>query len=180
MKITKTKFPGLLVLEPKVFEDERGYFFESYRKSIFEQAGIEINILQENESVSMKNVLRGLHFQIPPFAQDKLVRVAKGSVLDVAMDIRRNSPTYGQWKAFELSAENRIQLWIPKGFAHGFKALEDHTIFQYKCTNIYNRESEGSIRWNDPDLNIDWGSGELILSEKDNEAPLFREFVSPF
>jgi dTDP-4-dehydrorhamnose 3,5-epimerase len=128
----------------------------------------------------MKGVLRGLHFQAPPFAQGKLVRVMKGAVLDVAVDIRKNSPTYGQWASIELTESNKWMYWVPPGFAHGFVTLDDSTVFFYKCTNMYNKASEGSIRWNDPDLNIDWGIDSPLLSEKDQTAPFFKDFISPF
>lgn len=180
MEIINTKIPDLLIVKPLVFEDQRGYFFESYNKEKFLQQGIDQNFVQDNESKSMKGVLRGLHFQAPPFAQGKLVRVMKGAVLDVAVDIRQNSPTYGQWASTELTESNKWMYWVPPGFAHGFVTLEDHTVFFYKCTNVYNKASEGSIRWNDPDLNIDWGINNPILSEKDMNSPLFKDFISPF
>jgi dTDP-4-dehydrorhamnose 3,5-epimerase len=180
MEILETGISDLLIVKPLVFEDHRGYFFESYNKEKFLQQGIDQNFVQDNESKSMKNVLRGLHFQAPPFAQGKLVRVMKGAVLDVAVDIRKNSPTYGKWASIVLSESNKWMYWVPPGFAHGFVTLEDHTVFFYKCTNVYNKASEGSIRWNDPDLAIDWGLVEPVLSDKDREAPLFRDFVSPF
>ncbi|HMM11580.1 MAG TPA: dTDP-4-dehydrorhamnose 3,5-epimerase [Bacteroidales bacterium] len=180
MEILETGIPDLLIVKPLVFEDHRGYFFESYNKEKFLQKGIDQNFVQDNESKSAKNVLRGLHFQRPPFAQGKLVRVMKGAVLDVAVDIRKNSPTYGQWASIVLSESNKWMYWVPPGFAHGFVTLEDDTVFFYKCTNVYNKASEGSIRWNDPDLNIDWGIVDPLLSDKDREAPLFRDFVSPF
>ena len=142
--------------------------------------GIDQNFVQDNESMSGKGVLRGLHFQKPPFTQGKLVRVMRGSVLDVAVDIRKNSSTYGQWASVVLSQENKWMYWVPPGFAHGFVTLEDHTIFFYKCTNVYNKESEGSISWNDPDLNIDWKITNPVLAEKDKEAPAFKGFDSPF
>jgi len=180
MEILETGIPDLLIVKPQVFEDHRGYFFESYNKEKFLQKGIDQNFVQDNESKSARNVLRGLHFQKPPFAQGKLVRVMKGAVLDVAVDIRKMSPTYGKWASIVLSESNKWMYWIPPGFAHGFVTLEDDTVFFYKCTNMYNKASEGSIRWNDPDLNIDWGVSEPLLSDKDREAPLFRDFVSPF
>lgn len=180
MEIVETGIPDLLIVKPAVFEDHRGYFFESYNKEKFLQNGIDQNFVQDNESKSAKNVLRGLHFQKPPFAQGKLVRVMKGAVLDVAVDIRKMSPTYGKWASIVLTESNKWMYWIPPGFAHGFVTLQDDTVFFYKCTNIYNKASEGSIRWNDPDLNIDWGVTEPLLSDKDREAPLFREFISPF
>lgn len=180
MEIVETGIPDLLIVKPTVFEDHRGYFFESYNKEKFLQKGIDQNFVQDNESKSAKNVLRGLHFQKPPFAQGKLVRVMKGAVLDVAVDIRKMSPTYGKWASIVLTESNKWMYWIPPGFAHGFVTLEDDTVFFYKCTNMYNKASEGSIRWNDPDLNIDWGITEPLLSDKDREAPLFRDFISPF
>lgn len=180
MEIITTKIPDLLIVKPTVFEDNRGYFFESYNKEQFLSKGIDQNFVQDNESKSMKGVLRGLHFQAPPFAQGKLVRVMKGSVLDVAVDIRTNSPTYGQWASIELTESNKMMYWVPPGFAHGFVTLQDDTIFFYKCTNVYNKASEGSIRWNDPDLNINWNIENPILSEKDQHSSLFKDFVSPF
>jgi dTDP-4-dehydrorhamnose 3,5-epimerase len=180
MEIVKTKIPGLLIIKPTVFEDTRGYFFESYNKQRFLQQGIDQNFVQDNESMSQKGVLRGLHFQKPPFEQGKLVRVMKGSVVDVAVDIRKSSPTYGQWDSVKLTQENKWMYWLPPGMAHGFVALEDNTVFFYKCTNVYNQESEGSIRWNDTDLNINWPINEPILTDRDKNAPIFKEFISPF
>lgn len=180
MEIIKTKIKDLLIIKPTVFEDHRGYFFESYNKEKFLQNGIDQNFVQDNESKSVKGVLRGLHFQKPPFAQGKLVRVMKGAVLDVAVDLRKNSPTYGQWESIVLTESNKMMYWVPPGFAHGFVTLEDNTVFFYKCTNVYNKESEGSILWNDPDLNIDWQIENPILSEKDMQSPLFKDFSSPF
>ena len=176
----KTGIAGLLIVKPQVFEDHRGYFFESYNKEKFLSQGIDQNFVQDNESKSMKGVLRGLHFQAPPFAQGKLVRVMKGAVLDVAVDLRKQSPTYGKWASIELTESNKWMYWVPPGFAHGFLILDDNTVFFYKCTNVYNKMSEGSIRWNDPDLGIDWGVSQPLLSDKDREAPLFKDFVSPF
>lgn len=180
MEIIKTGIAGLLIVKPQVFEDHRGYFFESYNKEKFLSQGIDQNFVQDNESKSMKGVLRGLHFQSPPFAQGKLVRVMKGAVLDVAVDLRKQSPTYGKWASIELTESNKWMYWVPPGFAHGFLTLEDNTVFFYKCTNVYNKMSEGSIRWNDPDLGIDWGISQPLLSDKDREAPLFKDFTSPF
>ncbi len=180
MEIIKTDIQDLLIVKPRVFEDERGYFFESYNRDVFAANGIENKFLQDNESKSKKGVLRGLHFQKPPYAQGKLVRVMKGSVLDVAVDIRKDSPTYGKWASIVLTDKNKFMYWVPPGFAHGFVTLEDDTVFFYKCTNVYNKESEGSIRWNDPDLNIDWGIEKPVLSDKDQVSPLFKDFVSPF
>ena len=180
MEVVKTSIPDLYILKPQVFKDHRGYFFESYNYQKFTHFDLNYLFVQDNESQSSKDVVRGLHFQKPPFAQGKLVRVIKGSVLDVAVDLRKNSPTYGKWEAVELTEENKWMYWIPPGFAHGFATLEDHTIFSYKCTNVYNKESEGSILWNDPDLNIDWKIENPILSEKDKTGPTLRDFISPF
>jgi dTDP-4-dehydrorhamnose 3,5-epimerase len=180
MEIIKTKIPGLLIIKPDVFEDERGYFFESYNRDKFVSEGIDNVFIQDNESKSMKGVLRGLHFQNPPYEQGKLVRVMKGAVIDVAVDIRKNSPTYGQWDSIELTESNKIMYWVPPGMAHGFVTLEDETVFFYKCTNLYNKASEGSIRWNDSDLNVNWGLSNPIISEKDKIAPFFNELKSQF
>jgi len=175
-----TPISGLLVLHPRVFEDERGHFFESYNRDVLAELGIAETFVQDNQSLSQKGVLRGLHFQAPPFAQGKLVRVVTGRVYDVALDIRVGSPTYGQHYGIELSGANKTQFWIPPGFAHGFVTLEDHTLFAYKCTAGYSKISEGSVRWNDPQLGIDWGLEQTLLSEKDQLAPLFHELKSPF
>jgi dTDP-4-dehydrorhamnose 3,5-epimerase len=180
MKLISTKIKDLCLIQPAVFPDARGYFFESFQKEKFLKLGIDEEFVQDNESMSQKGVLRGLHFQKPPFAQGKLVRVVKGAVLDVAVDIRKGSPTYGKWIAEVISAENKLMVWIPVGFAHGFLTLEDDTIFQYKCTNYYNKESEGGIIWNDPDLNINWGIKDPLVSEKDLKGGLFGEMESPF
>ena len=180
MEIIKTPLAGLLIIKPDVFEDERGYFFESYNREKFLTHGIDVTFVQDNESKSKRGVLRGLHFQNPPFAQGKLVRVMRGSVLDVAVDIRRESPTYGKWSSIVLSGKNKWMYWIPVGFAHGFLTLEDDTTFFYKCTNAYNKESEGAIRWNDPALGIDWDIKDPVVSPKDEVAPMFREFESRF
>jgi len=180
MQKIKTKIADLVLIKPDVFPDDRGYFFESYQKEKFKELGITADFLQDNESMSMKGVLRGLHLQVPPFAQGKLVRVVRGSVLDVAVDLRKNSATYGQWESVELSEANKLMLMIPEGFAHGFLVLEDYTLFQYKCTNYYNRESERGIIWNDPDLNIDWGIEVPSISEKDLKGMLFKDFKNPF
>ena len=180
MEIIETKIKDLLVIKPDVFIDERGYFFESYNRQRFLEHGLDMTFVQDNESQSMRGVLRGLHFQRPPFAQGKLVRVVKGAVMDVAVDLRKDSPTYGQWESVLLTEGNKFMYWIPEGFAHGFVCLEDHSVFTYKCTNVYNKASEGSIRWNDPDLGINWGIEDPILSEKDKVSPLFKEFVTPF
>ena len=180
MKIEKTEINDLLIIKPAVFEDERGYFFESYNRDKFLANGIDVTFVQDNESRSMKNVLRGLHFQKPPFAQGKLVRVMHGSVLDVAVDLRCESPTYGKWASIVLSDKNKWMYWVPPGFAHGFATLEDDTIFFYKCTNVYSKVSEGSILWNDPDLDIKWGIIDPMISEKDKVSPKFKDFISPF
>ncbi|MFO8055608.1 MAG: dTDP-4-dehydrorhamnose 3,5-epimerase [Bacteroidales bacterium] len=180
MEIKETNIPDLFVVEPRIFKDERGYFFESYNRKKLKKAGLNVNFVQDNESKSQEGVLRGLHFQKPPFGQGKLVRVIKGRVLDVAVDIRKGSPTYGRYHAVEISEENKKMFWIPEGFAHGFVTLEEDTIFFYKCTQYYNKESEGSILWNDPDLCIDWKRKDPVLSEKDKNAPGFSIFDSPF
>jgi dTDP-4-dehydrorhamnose 3,5-epimerase len=180
MQLLPTTIAGLSIVQPKVFEDTRGYFFESYNKSIFLDNGISEEFVQDNQSLSHKGVLRGLHFQNPPHAQGKLVRVIKGAVLDVALDIRKGSATYGKWYAHELSEHNRTMMWIPPGFAHGFLTLQDNTIFSYKCTNYYNKASEDCILWNDPDLGIDWGIKDPLISEKDKEGKAFRAFTSLF
>ncbi|MCB0824192.1 MAG: dTDP-4-dehydrorhamnose 3,5-epimerase [Bacteroidales bacterium] len=180
MKLIKTEIEGLLIIEPTVFADQRGYFFESFRLDKLQEFGVEEKFVQDNESKSQKNVLRGLHFQRYPFAQGKLVKVVKGGVLDVAVDIRKDSPTYGKWFSHELNEDNKTMLWIPPGFAHGFLTLRDDTIFQYKCTNYYDKASEGSIRWNDPDVNILWNVENPIVSEKDQQAPFLKDFISPF
>ena len=181
MEIIPTPIEGLLVIQPKVFEDSRGYFYESFNTENFKKAGIDLNFVQDNQSLSQKGVLRGLHFQNPPFAQGRLVRVIKGSVLDIAVDIRKLSPTYGQHFALELNEKNKTMLWIPSGFAHGFLTLENETIFFYKCTNFYNKASEDCILWNDPDLGINWGGvKEPSLSEKDLAGKSFKEFLSHF
>jgi dTDP-4-dehydrorhamnose 3,5-epimerase len=180
MKLEKTFIKDLSLIHPDVFPDARGYFYESYQKERFRALGIDADFVQDNESMSGKDVLRGLHFQVPPFAQGKLVRVVRGAVVDVAVDIRKNSPTYGKWESAILSADNKLIMWIPEGFAHGFITLEDDTIFHYKCTNYYNKESESGIIWNDPDLNIDWGTKNPLVSEKDLKGMLFKDLKSPF
>jgi len=180
MKIIETHLNGLLIIEPKVFKDERGYFYESYNQEKFFSAGINDIFVQDNQSLSQKNVVRGLHFQHPPYAQAKLVRVIKGAVYDVVVDIRKDSPTYGQCFGMELTENNFLMLYIPIGFAHGFATLEDNTIFAYKCSAFYNKASEDTILWNDPTLNIDWKVQNPILSEKDKQGKLFEHFQSPF
>lgn len=181
MTAIPTEIKDVFIIEPIILKDERGVFFESFQQQKFnELIGAEITFVQENESISKKDVLRGLHFQKPPFAQGKLVRVIAGSVIDVAVDIRKNSATYGKHVAVELSAENKRQLWIPAGFAHGFVALEDDTVFQYKCTNYYNKAAEDALLWNDETLGINWEIQQPILSPKDELATTFISFISPF
>ena len=180
MEIIKTPLEGLLVIKPKIFGDDRGYFFETWSKKSFTEVGLDLDFAQDNQSLSSKGVLRGLHFQNPPYAQGKLVRVIKGAVLDVALDIRKNSPTYGQYFSIELSEENKTIVWIPPGFAHGFLTLKDNTIFSYKCTGVYNKESEGALLWNDKDLNINWEINNPLVSEKDLVAGNFKDFASKF
>lgn len=180
MEIISTSLSGALIIQPQVYEDQRGYFFESFNLSEFKKAGIDIEIKQVNQSLSGKNVLRGLHFQKPPWAQAKLVRVIKGSVLDVAVDIRKKSPDYGKWVSVLLSEQNKKMFWIPEGFAHGFLTLEDNTVFLYKCTQFYCKDSEEAIRWNDPDIGIDWNVNNPVLSAKDMNAVSFKNFISPF
>lgn len=180
MKVIRTAIEGLLILEPTIFGDDRGYFFESFRSDVLQQAGVDLNFVQDNQSYSHSGILRGLHFQKNPSAQGKLVRVLQGAVLDVAVDIRKGSPTYGKHLAIKLDGENKKMLYVPPGFAHGFATLEDHTLFLYKCTDYYNKDAEGSIHWDSPELNIDWGISNPLLSAKDSEAPLFSDFQSPF
>ena len=180
MKFIPTPIPDLCIVQPNVFGDERGYFFESFNKSHFTNAGIEAEFIQDNESLSSRGVVRGLHFQSPPTAQGKLVRVQKGRVLDIALDIRKGSPTYGEHFSIELNGVNKTMLWIPPGFAHGFATLEDDTVFLYKCTNTYSPEDEGSLYWDDQDLGIDWGISDPQLSAKDTEGPSFKDFETPF
>ncbi len=177
MKVIKTEIEGVTIIEPRLFNDERGYFFESFSQRDFENQVRNIRFVQDNESKSSYGVLRGLHFQKPPFTQSKLVRVIKGAVLDVAVDIRKGSPTFGQHVAVELTEENHLQLFVPRGFAHGFSVLSEEVIFQYKCDNFYAPQSEGAIAWNDPDLHIDWRipADKVILSEKDKHHPLLKD-----
>lgn len=180
MKLIKTSIEDLVIIEPDVFSDERGYFYESFQKIKFQELRIRTDFVQDNESKSSRGVLRGLHFQNPPYAQGKLIRVVKGRVLDVAVDIRKKSPTFGKWESVELSSDNKLMIWVPEGFAHGFLVLEDDTIFHYKCTNYYDKTSEGAILWNDPDLQIDWKYDNPILSDKDASAPGFKDMISLF
>jgi dTDP-4-dehydrorhamnose 3,5-epimerase len=181
MKITKTDFRDLLVLEPTIFTDRRGVFYESFNEAKFRiETGLNISFVQDNESSSAKHVLRGMHFQVPPKGQAKIVRVVKGAVLDVVIDLRKTEPTYGRHYKLELSAENKLQLFVPEGFAHGFLVLEDQTVFSYKCSNYYSKELESSLRWNDPAFAIDWGVINPILSDRDQEGLFWSEFQSPF
>ena len=179
MILEQTEINDVILITPRVYKDERGYFMESYNQKKVDKL-IKDKFVQDNESVSGKNVLRGLHLQLPPYEQAKLIRVVKGSVLDVAVDLRKNSTTYGQHFKHLLSGENKKQLYIPKGFAHGFLSLEDGTILNYKCSNYYHTDSESSIAWNDPDLSIDWGILDPILAEKDRLAENFATFENPF
>ena len=182
MEIIKTNIEGVIIIEPRIFKDDRGYFFESFSQREFEEKVCKTTFVQDNESKSSYGVLRGLHFQKPPFAQSKLVRVIKGAVLDVAVDIRKGSPTYGQYVSVELTGDNHRQFFIPRGFAHGFSVLSEEVIFQYKCDNFYSPQSEGAIAWNDPDLNIDWRIPieEVVLSEKDSKHPKLKDLQSVF
>lgn len=179
MKLIKTHIEGVTVIEPKVFSDSRGCFFESFSERDFAEEVGPVRFVQDNESRSVYGVIRGLHFQKPPHAQAKLVRVVKGKVLDVAVDLRKDSPTFGQHVAMVLSDENRRQMFIPRGFAHGFSVLSEEAVFQYKCDSYYAPESEGSLVWNDPDLNIDWNvpAGSEILSDKDRMSPRLKDII---
>lgn len=175
MNIIQTGLPGLVIIEPRVFEDDRGYFFESFQQERYREAGIHKTFVQDNESKSVRGVIRGLHYQLTPYSQAKLVRVVQGQVYDVAMDLRKNSPTFGQWYGLELNDSNKRQLFIPHGFAHGFSVLSETAVFTYKCDRIYSKEAERSINAFDQNLGIDWGleKSEWIVSEKDKEAPIF-------
>lgn len=177
MKIINTAIEGVYVIEPQVFEDNRGYFFESYNKQKMDEAGLKYNFVQDNQSMSQYGTIRGIHFQKGEFAQAKLVRVLEGTVLDVAVDLRKGSKTFGKYVAVELSAENKRQLMIPRGFGHGFSVLSETAVFTYKCDNVYNKESEGGIRFDDPDIHVDWKikPEEAILSEKDKNAPFLKD-----
>ena len=182
MNIIEAVIKGVVIIEPRLFRDERGYFFESFSQREFEEKVCKTTFVQDNESKSSYGVLRGLHFQKPPFAQSKLVRVIKGVVLDVAVDIRKGSPTFGQYVSVELTGENHRQFFIPRGFAHGFSVLSEEVIFQYKCDNFYSPQSEGAIAWNDPDLNIDWRipAEKVVLSEKDSKHPRLKDWQNVF
>jgi dTDP-4-dehydrorhamnose 3,5-epimerase len=182
MDIEKTPIEGLIIIKPKVFQDDRGYFFEAFNQKKFGEKGINYNFVQDNESESQYGVVRGLHFQDAPHAQAKLVRVLRGKVFDVAVDLRKSSPTYKRWFGVELSDENKYQLMIPRGFAHGFSVLSNKAVFHYKCDNFYNKESERGIIYNDKTLNIDWKiePNDMILSEKDQILPDFENSVHNF
>lgn len=181
MKIKETHIPGLLVVEPQVYGDSRGYFFESFNAAEFaEQTGIDTQFVQDNESRSSYGVVRGLHMQLPPHAQAKLVRVVEGRVLDVAVDLRKDSPTFGKHFSIELTGENHLQMYIPRGVAHGFSVLSETAVFQYKCDGYYAPASEAAIAWNDPDLAIDWKLPieAVVLSDKDRNHPSLKEFIA--
>lgn len=183
MNVIKTDIEGPFIIEPRIFGDARGYFFESFNAREFsQQTGLDVAFVQDNESRSSRGVLRGLHFQKPPYAQSKLVRVVEGRVVDVAVDIRKGSPTYGRHVAVELTGDNYRQFFVPKGFAHGFVVLSEVALFQYKCDEFYHPEAEGAIAWNDPTLAIPWpiGADEVLLSERDKHHPLFADFQTPF
>jgi dTDP-4-dehydrorhamnose 3,5-epimerase len=180
MEVVETKLKGVVVFKPKVFEDARGYFLESYNRQVFHAAGVDAEFVQDNQSLSQKGVLRGLHFQNPPHAQGKLVRVITGAVFDVAVDIRKDSATYGEWYGVDLTEENKWMMYIPPGFAHGFLTLRDNTIFSYKCTNFYNKASEDCLLWNDPEIGISWNTDIPLLSDKDLQGKLIKDFKSMF
>lgn len=182
MEVITTAIPGVVILQPRIFNDSRGYFFESYSKRVFDELVRPVDFVQDNESCSTRGVMRGLHFQKPPYAQSKMVRCVKGAVLDVAVDIRKGSPTYGQHVAVELTEDNHRQLFIPRGFAHGFAVLSEIAVFQYKCDNYYHPEAEGGISIADTSLGIDWliDAENAVLSEKDTRHPLLKDFDSPF
>jgi dTDP-4-dehydrorhamnose 3,5-epimerase len=177
MEILETPIPGLTLIKPSVFNDQRGYFFESYNYCKLKEAGISTEFVQDNESLSTRGVIRGLHYQLEPYAQSKLVRVVQGVVFDVAVDLRKGSPAFGKWFGIELSSENKMQMLIPKGFAHGFSVLSPTVVFVYKCDQLYNKQSERGIRFNDPFFNIDWKlpSAEWSISDKDQISPFFAE-----
>lgn len=179
MQIRETSIAGLVEIIPRVFQDDRGFFFESYNEELFKKLGLPTNFVQDNQSFSIKGVVRGLHFQNAPFAQGKLVRVISGRVLDVAVDIRPESPTFGKHEVFELRSDTNNMAYVPEGFAHGFVALED-SVFSYKCTNIYNKGAESGLLWNDPDLGIDWGVADPIVSEKDIILPTFKTLFEKY
>ncbi len=177
MEVIKTEIDGVVIIEPRIFKDDRGYFYESFSQREFEEKVCRTTFVQDNQSKSSYGVLRGLHFQKPPYCQSKLVRCIKGAVLDVAVDIRKGSPTFGKYVAVELSEDNHRQFFVPRGFAHGFAVLTDEAVFQYKCDNFYNKESEGAVAWNDPELAIDWRIpvDKVLLSEKDRLSKNINE-----
>jgi dTDP-4-dehydrorhamnose 3,5-epimerase len=182
MNVIKTPIEGLLIIEPRVFHDARGYFVETYNEQRYREAGVDAMFVQDNQSCSTYGVVRGLHFQKPPYTQAKLVSCTKGRVLDVAVDLRKESPTYGKWFSVELSEENHRQFYIPRGFAHGFSVLSEQAVFAYKCDNLYHPEAEGGLLLSDPDVAIDWQVPEdkRVISEKDTKHPLFKDLISPF
>jgi dTDP-4-dehydrorhamnose 3,5-epimerase len=180
LEVKKILIDGPLVIQPRIFYDARGYFYESYNNETYVKAGIDVTFVQDNQSLSQKGAVRGLHFQSPPFEQGKLVRVIKGAVYDVIVDIRKESKTFGQHYGIELNEENFTMFWIPPGFAHGFSTLRDDTVFAYKCTNLYDKSSEGGVLWNDSTLGIDWNVENPIVSDKDQILPPFKDFKSPF
>lgn len=182
MNVIKTEIEGVVIIEPRIFPDSRGYFFESYNKEVFDREVAPVDFVQDNESCSTRGVMRGLHFQLPPFTQAKLVRCVRGSVLDVAVDLRKGSPTYGKHVAVELTEENHRQFFIPRGFAHGFAVLSDVAVFQYKCDNYYAPQADGGISIRDLSLGIDWkiDPSQALLSDKDMHHPMLEDFDSPF
>ena len=182
MNVIKTPIEGLLIIEPRVFHDARGYFVETYNEQRYREAGVDAMFVQDNQSCSTYGVVRGLHFQKPPYTQAKLVSCTKGRVLDVAVDLRKESPTYGKWFSVELSEENHPLFDIPRGFAHGFSVLSEQAVFTYKCDNLYHPEAEGGLLLSDPDVAIDWQVPEdkRVISEKDTKHPLFKDLISPF
>jgi dTDP-4-dehydrorhamnose 3,5-epimerase len=178
--VEETGIQGLVVVKPKVFRDPRGFFMETFRADSFQALGLPGHFLQDNLSKSSKGIVRGLHYQAPPFDQGKLVTAIRGTVLDVVVDIRKSSPTYGESRSFLLSEEDPCFVFVPSGFAHGFSVLSDIALFHYKCTQVYDKASEGGVLWNDPDLNIDWQVDNALVSDKDQELPRFKDLVSPF
>ena len=180
MNVTKTNLGGVLLIEPRIFPDERGFFFESYNEERYVQEGVDVKFVQDNVSKSKRGTIRGLHYQVGEYAQGKLCQVVRGRVLDVAVDIRHGSPTYGEYAEAELTEDNHIQIWIPPGFAHGFSVLSDEAVFLYKCTAYYNKESERSIMYNDPDLRIDWRVEAENISEKDMQGVAFKDIGKDF
>lgn len=180
MEIVKTGISDLVLIKPAVFGDDRGYFFESWNKVTLQKLGFDHDFVQDNQSKSMKGVLRGVHFQRPPYAQGKLVRVINGSIIDIAVDLRKNSPTYLKYETALLSGDNKHMFYVPEGFAHGFLTLEDNTVVSYKCTEVYHKESEVTFRWDDPTIGIKWDIEKPLLSARDSEASFFNEIDNPF